>query len=271
MPKLPERILRTRLKNELKMCYEELKHTIEPEDPEFTKFPTRIFVTMSNVPGPVLKEGRITFVRKHKFSIIITDEYPYRKPIVQWLTDIYHPNITTPEKGGHFCSGLLKTEGFNFSLVSFIKSVESLLMNPNPYSPWDTDSCMSAAKYFHDQKKKREKGAKITSTPVPQQRVRAPGPQPGRGQVPAYQQQQRQQQQRGQVQQRPVQTQQRQMPRHAQQPQQSRQQAQYRPQGAQVPNMNPMQMARRDNYPQHYGPGRGQYPNQGQKKKKDNK
>ena len=157
MPKLPMHVLRMRLKNELEACKREFKHhEIVAEDPEFTKFPTRIYVTLKNVPGPVLKDGKVTLVMQHKFVMIITDEYPYRKPIVQWLTDIFHPNITKPEDGGHFCSGLLKNESFNFSLVSFIKSVEALLMNPNPYSPWDTDSCMAAAKYFH-QKNVKEK------------------------------------------------------------------------------------------------------------------
>jgi len=157
LPKLPQNVLRIRLKNELEMCRKELRHEVVPEDPEFSKFPTKIYVTLKNVPGPVVKQGKVTIVMEHKFVMIITDEYPYRKPIVQWLTDIYHPNITQPKDGGHFCSGLLKNDSFNFSLVSFIKSVEALLMTPNPYSPWDTASCMSAAKYFHERNKKSGK------------------------------------------------------------------------------------------------------------------
>jgi len=98
----------------------------------------------------------------------ITEEYPYEKPIVRWRTPIFHPNIMLPEDGGHVCTKLLDTWGFNSNLLAFIQGVESLLTNPNPLSPWGSKSCMAAAKYFNDTPytpptivKTDEKGPKI--------------------------------------------------------------------------------------------------------------
>ena len=80
----------------------------------------------------------------------ITDEYPYEKPIVRWRTPLFHPNIMLPEDGGHVCTKLLDDWGFSSNLLSFIQGLESLLMNPNPNSPWGSKSCLAAAEHFNE-------------------------------------------------------------------------------------------------------------------------
>ena len=151
MPILPLEVLRNRVKNEIGMCERKLKHKIVPEDPELSTFPVRINVIIVDVPGPVLRMGknRIGHRYTHEFMMEITNEYPWKKPVVRWKTSIFHPNIRMPEDGGYVCTRLLDNWVFSSNLLSFIKGLESLLLNPNPKSPYDTDSCTRAAEYFN--------------------------------------------------------------------------------------------------------------------------
>ncbi len=150
MPQLPFAILRRRLANEIQKCARQLPHKIEVTDPTISQFPLRLSVTLVDSPGPVLDNDRIRSRFTHHCDLYISRDYPYEKPRVVWRTPIFHPNITMPEDGGYFCSGLLDDIGFNFDLYHFIRAVESLISNPNPYSPWDTVSCLKASLYFHE-------------------------------------------------------------------------------------------------------------------------
>ena len=168
MPKLPLDILRRRVKQELTMCERKLSHQIEIKDDEIADFPVLVRINMSQTPGPTLRNKKVTHRYSHQFVMKITDEYPYEKPIVRWRTPIFHPNIMLPEDGGHVCTKLLDTWGFNSNLLAFIRGLESLLTNPNPFSPWGSKSCMAAAQYFAENEytpptivKKEDKGPKI--------------------------------------------------------------------------------------------------------------
>lgn len=152
MPKLPKDLLITRIRNEFELCTRKSGHVIAVEDPTYKKFPIKIMVTLLNTGGPIFKDGKVTSKLNHQFIAFITEEYPYQKPIVQWQTPIFHPNIQLPEEGGNVCTKLLENWGFHSNLLSFIKGIESLLSNPNPKSPWGTDSCTRAAEYFNKQK-----------------------------------------------------------------------------------------------------------------------
>jgi ubiquitin-conjugating enzyme E2 C len=151
MPKLPQDILKRRIKHELEldMCIRKLDHVIGIEDPEFKEFPIKVMVTLKNTPGPIVKSNKLDHKMTHQFKMLITDEYPYEKPIVLWESLIFHPNIQLPQDGGHVCTKLLDTWNFQSNLLAFIQGIESLLANPNPKSPWGTNSCTSAAQYFN--------------------------------------------------------------------------------------------------------------------------
>ena len=168
MPKLPHEILIRRVKHELDMCNRKLEHQIEVKNNDLNDPPIIVRVTMLHTPGPTLRDKKLTHRYTHQFVMKITDEYPYEKPIVRWRTPIFHPNIMVKEDGGHVCTKLLDDWGFNSNLLSFIRALESLLTNPNPYSPWGSKSCMAAAKYFDENEyrpptivKTDEKGPKI--------------------------------------------------------------------------------------------------------------
>lgn len=149
MPRLPADLLQKRLRTEVDLCKKELaRYTFDVSDPTFCSFPVTIRVTMRGVPGPVLREGRVTSASTHKFTMKITDEYPYHKPIVIWETEIFHPNIMTPEDGGFVCTKLLDEWSFNANLLLFIQGLETLLSNPNSDNAYISDSCVKAAKHF---------------------------------------------------------------------------------------------------------------------------
>lgn len=149
---LPLDILIFRLRNELRAI-----SGYVPDPPELTKdtkFPVTIDVELNKVPGPVVEGSKVVLRYHHRFRMIVGTGYPYEKPTVIWMTPIFHPNIMMPEDGGHLCTKLLEDWSFNSTMISFIKGVESLVMTPNPASPFGTDSCTAAAEYFNTGERK---------------------------------------------------------------------------------------------------------------------
>ncbi|NLN72201.1 MAG: ubiquitin-conjugating enzyme E2 [Thermoplasmatales archaeon] len=142
---LPRAILLKRLSNELRMCSEYLGTDFMFDPEEVRGFPVEIDIHVSNVIG---YEAPGKMITDHEFSIIITEEYGEKKPEVRWRSRIFHPNIMSPEDGGYICIKLLNEWSFGTTLLSFIKGVEYLISDPNPRSPFGTDTCMEAAEYF---------------------------------------------------------------------------------------------------------------------------
>lgn len=146
---LPKDILRKRLQNEIAQCERKVLHTIDVSDPTLSRFPVELKVVFRGIPGPVLRDGKITHKFTHNFTMQITEDYPYQKPIIRWESPIFHPNVMLPEDGGYVCTRLLDDWDFNSTLLTFFKGIESLLSNPNPGNPYGTDSCTRAAEYFN--------------------------------------------------------------------------------------------------------------------------
>jgi hypothetical protein len=115
----------------------------------FDQFPVEVEMSLVQIPGYELFRGQLRKRFHHRFSMTITEDYPFRKPQVTWLTPIFHPNIMAPEDGGFLCNKLLDDWSFNSTLLMFIKGIEYLLLNPNPASPFGTESCTLAAEYFN--------------------------------------------------------------------------------------------------------------------------
>jgi len=146
---LPVDVLRIRLRNEVDTCQRELRHHISVSDPTLSEFPILLNVTILRVPGPAWEEDKVVHRFVHKMAILIGEDYPVEKPIVKWQTPIFHPNIMPPDDGGYVCTKLLENWDFSSTLVSFIKGIEALLMNPNPRNPFGSDACTRAAAYFN--------------------------------------------------------------------------------------------------------------------------
>ena len=141
---LPEEVLVARLRNELAICERYLRHPISRSEENLSRFPMDSEIKLQKVPGAFVQNGRVMIRYNHCFRIVVTGDYPFEKPLVIWQTPIFHPNIMMPEDGGHLCTKLLEGWSFNSTLLSFIKGVESLLLNPNPNNPFGTDSCTAA-------------------------------------------------------------------------------------------------------------------------------
>jgi ubiquitin-protein ligase len=141
-------MLQKRLRNEIRECRGVFSHDIHVKDPEFSKFPTTILVTFKKTPGPGLRNNRVIHNYKHKIRIDIPLEYPYQKPTVRFLSEIFHPNIVPPHRGGWVCIKNLDTWSISSNLRELIDGIESLLPNPNPHSPYQDETTIEAAKYF---------------------------------------------------------------------------------------------------------------------------
>lgn len=150
---LPREVLRSRLNNEIKSCFRYLKHKIEISDDDLSSYPLEFRIHLVGIPSLELLEEDLVKRTTHTFSIIINEEYPFEKPLVLWRTPIFHPNIMLPDDGGHVCIKLLDDWSFNSTLLSFVKGIETLLLNPNPASPFGTSSCTAAAEYYNSGKK----------------------------------------------------------------------------------------------------------------------
>ncbi len=143
---LPRSVLLRRISKELGDCSKYLGSNFT-FDAKQVEFPIRIDMRMSNVVGYDAPDSLIT---EHDFSIYLTEEYGFRKPEVRWRSPIFHPNILSPEDGGYVCIRMLNEWTFDTSLLSFLKGVEALVSEPNPASPFGTETCMKAAEYFRN-------------------------------------------------------------------------------------------------------------------------
>ncbi len=145
-------MLRVSLRNGIGMCPRELRHHISVSDTSLSSFPVMVSVTFMRVPGPDWEEGKVVHRFVHRMAIVIGEDYPMEKPIVKWQTPIFHPNIMAPGDGGYVCTKLLENWDFSSNLMTFIKGIESLLVNPNPANPFGNDMCTRAAAYFNRNK-----------------------------------------------------------------------------------------------------------------------
>ena len=68
-----------------------------------------------------------------KLKIMIPDNYPFRPPVITFITKMYHPNIAST---GLICIDILKDKwSAALKLTSVMLSLSDLLANPNPDDP----------------------------------------------------------------------------------------------------------------------------------------
>jgi len=88
---------------------------------------TNLYHWIATIKGPEPYYAKGTF----KLDITFTLDYPFKAPVVKFITRIYHPNVT--DDGG-ICIGLLKADQWKPStkIDQVIRSLVQLLEEPNP-------------------------------------------------------------------------------------------------------------------------------------------
>ncbi|WWD18445.1 hypothetical protein CI109_102897 [Kwoniella shandongensis] len=79
-------------------------------------------------PGTPYAKGKFTI------SIAFNTDYPFKPPLIQFKTKMWHPNI---DSDGNICIGLLKTENWKPATKMLIVLMElyNLIKEPNPDDP----------------------------------------------------------------------------------------------------------------------------------------
>lgn len=90
-------------------------------------------VTLEGPPNSVYSGGT--------FGVVVTlpTEYPFKPPVVTFVTRIYHPNVTN-DSLGNICLGLLKPENWKpaTKVLSVLEAVRNLLVEPQPDDPLES-------------------------------------------------------------------------------------------------------------------------------------
>lgn len=68
--------------------------------------------------------------------LTLPSDYPFKAPVIKFVTRIYHPNITD-DNPGNVCLALLKSENWKPStkIVAVLEAVRNLLVEPQPDDP----------------------------------------------------------------------------------------------------------------------------------------
>ena len=132
----------TRLKNELTNLQNNPVSNCSagPIESDLSKWQATIF-------GP---ENTPYFGGIFNLEITFPNEFPYKPPLVRFITPIYHCNIN---KAGNICLDILKDNWSPILNISkLLLSICSLLAEPNPNDPLDSEiaDLLKTNKDIHD-------------------------------------------------------------------------------------------------------------------------
>ncbi|MEN2497506.1 MAG: Ubiquitin-conjugating enzyme E2 4 [Marteilia pararefringens] len=105
---------------------------------------------------------------KFVLSISVPHDYPFKPPVIRFLTKIFHPNISTD---GTICLDILNTKWSPaLTIPKTVLSVMSLMSDPNAEDPLNSECATifkkDRAKYFEKCVEYTHKYAMDTSSPV---------------------------------------------------------------------------------------------------------
>lgn len=112
-------------------------------------------VTLAGPSGTVYSGGTWAIV------LTLPADYPFKPPQVNFVTRIYHPNITN-DSLGNICLGILKPENWKPSskLAGVLEAIRALLVEPQPDDPLEA----RIADEYRNNRKEFEKNAKTYVT-----------------------------------------------------------------------------------------------------------
>lgn len=142
---LPKDIWLARIENEVE-SFKEIG--IEVIEKEFTENSILLKLKLNDIPGPVKIGSNIALSFNHVIELNITRNYPYSSPILRWKSDIFHPNIKLPTKGGGVSMKYLENWSFSSNINTLIKEIVNLLLEPDIERKWDTRNCTHASEKY---------------------------------------------------------------------------------------------------------------------------
>lgn len=103
-----------------------------------------------------------TLVQGGKFKIQVSfpSEYPFKPPKIHWQTKIYHPNVSSDDKG-YMCLGMLRDGEWkpNTMMSAALEYIRQLLVEPDPE---DSTEGAIAQQYKEDRKEFNKQAKKWT-------------------------------------------------------------------------------------------------------------
>lgn len=142
---LPKDIWLSRIENEVESFKEK---GIEVIERKLTENSILLKLKLNDIPGPVKIGSNIALSFNHVIELNITRNYPYSSPILRWKSDIFHPNIKLPTKGGGVSMKYLENWSFSSNINTLIKEIVNLLLEPDIERKWDTRNCTQASEKY---------------------------------------------------------------------------------------------------------------------------
>ncbi|KAH7310541.1 ubiquitin-conjugating enzyme/RWD-like protein [Stachybotrys elegans] len=73
---------------------------------------------------------------RYGIQLVLPTDYPFKPPVVKFVTRIYHPNVTN-DSLGNVCLGLLKSDVWKPStrIIAVLDALYNLLIEPQPDDP----------------------------------------------------------------------------------------------------------------------------------------
>ncbi|CAG5865715.1 unnamed protein product, partial [Menidia menidia] len=98
-----------------------------------------------------LRELPLRMVSTFKLIVEFTEEYPNKPPTVRFVSKMFHPNVYAD---GSICLDILQNRWSpTYDVSSILTSIQSLLDEPNPNSPANSQ----AAQLYQENKREYEK------------------------------------------------------------------------------------------------------------------